>query len=107
VSVSQPMRCGCNCTCWPTIWRDDAAPAADEDRCRIVRHGRSSSSKMAQVAVPRALFQTILGAIAAPLRWSDADDRAPLNRVFYSRHASSDGLPVRISARAAPRLGCR
>jgi hypothetical protein len=32
---------------------------------RIVRHGRSITFQMAEVLVPRALFQTILGAIAA------------------------------------------
>jgi hypothetical protein len=32
---------------------------------RIVRHGRSISFQMAEVMVPRRLFQTILGAIAA------------------------------------------
>ncbi len=32
---------------------------------RIVRHGRSVIFQMAEVAVPRALFQTVLGAIAA------------------------------------------
>jgi hypothetical protein len=32
---------------------------------RIVRHGRSMTFQMAEVLVPRALFQTILGAIAA------------------------------------------
>jgi hypothetical protein len=32
---------------------------------RIVRHGRSIAFQMAEVMVPRDLFQTILGAIAA------------------------------------------
>ena len=32
---------------------------------RIVRHGRSITFQMAEVMVPRDLFQTILGAIAA------------------------------------------
>ena len=32
---------------------------------RIVRHGRSISFQMAEVMVPRGLFQTILGAIRA------------------------------------------
>ena len=32
---------------------------------RIVRHGRSITSPMAEVAVPRVLFQEILAAIAA------------------------------------------
>jgi hypothetical protein len=32
---------------------------------RIVRHGRSITFQMAEVGVPRTLFQTILGAIAA------------------------------------------
>jgi hypothetical protein len=43
---------------------------------RIVRHGRSITFQMAEVMVPRDLFQTILGAIAAlrPLPQPDADD---------------------------------
>jgi len=32
---------------------------------RFVRHGRSISFQMAEVMLPRGLFQTILGAIAA------------------------------------------
>ena len=32
---------------------------------KIVRHGRSITFQMAEVMVPRALFQEILGAIAA------------------------------------------
>ena len=32
---------------------------------KIVRHGRSIAFQMAEVAVPRALFQEILSAIAA------------------------------------------
>jgi hypothetical protein len=32
---------------------------------RIVRHGRSISFQMAEVTVPRALFQQILAAVAA------------------------------------------
>ena len=32
---------------------------------KIVRHGRSITFQMAEVAVPRALFQDILGAISA------------------------------------------
>jgi len=32
---------------------------------RIVRHGRSVTFQMAEVMVPRDLFQKILGAIAA------------------------------------------
>ena len=32
---------------------------------KIVRHGRSIAFQMAEVAVPRALFQVILSAIAA------------------------------------------
>jgi hypothetical protein len=41
---------------------------------KIVRHGRSITFQMAEAMVPRALFQTILSAIAAlrplpPVRW--------------------------------------
>jgi hypothetical protein len=32
---------------------------------RVVRHGRSIIFQMAEVMVPRGLFQTIVGAIAA------------------------------------------
>jgi hypothetical protein len=32
---------------------------------KVVRHSRSVIFQMAEVAAPRALFQTILGAIAA------------------------------------------
>jgi hypothetical protein len=32
---------------------------------KIVRHGRSITFQMAEVAVPRALFQAMLAAIAA------------------------------------------
>jgi hypothetical protein len=47
------------------VVNDDAARQVGEDRAKIVRHGRSVIFQMVEVAVPRALFQEILSAIAA------------------------------------------
>jgi hypothetical protein len=44
---------------------EHAARQAGEDGAKIVRHARSVVFQMAEVAVPRALFQEILSAIAA------------------------------------------
>ena len=46
---------------------------------KVVCHSRSAIFQMAEVAVPRALFRTILGAIAArrPCHWPDVEDRRP------------------------------
>ena len=44
---------------------DHAAQPAVKIGAKIVRHGRSVIFQMTEVAVPRALFQTVLGAITA------------------------------------------
>ena len=75
------MPCGCNCVHWPTTSptsRTLALPAEIAQWSmttlreglvkicvKIVRHGRLVIFQMAEVMVPRALFQKILTAIAA------------------------------------------
>jgi hypothetical protein len=81
VTPSRPTRCGCNCALaynLANFLRTLALPpevaqwsmTTLRERlvkigAKIVRHGRSISFQMAEVMVPRQLFEKILTAIAA------------------------------------------
>lgn len=72
------VRLGLNCMHWPTTLRTLALPVEVEPRsmttlsdrlvkigAKIVRHSRSITFQMAEVVVPRGLFENILSTIAA------------------------------------------
>jgi len=80
---------------------------------KIVHHGRSIAFQMAEFMVPRALFQQVLGAIAAlrPSPPPDSDAQTVSRRAasrcrLTGRDSLSDGdhRPVRQDAGAIPSL---
>ena len=75
---TRPTKCGCNCSCWPTIWAISSGRRCCLGQCvtglslttlreklikigaKVVRHSRRIIFQMAEVAVPRELFRAIL-----------------------------------------------